>query len=300
MGKTFDPTNGLREDIMRLLKRVHIIIVVCVIVFSYGLAHAGDFKIAIMQDEPGAGKKYRPLQTYLANRGVEISFISATNYPAAADMFASGKVDAMFSGSAIAGIFIMKDLAAPMVRPVSKEGYSTYSAVMIAPKGSPKFSGNAAYFKGKKVIFSALASSGEVYYRSLPNIRSVNATLQKAASHGAAIDALSAGVADVAIVKNRVWDHQKSKYPNLIVVGQDDEENPDNTLIFSRKADSPTVSKVQSALLSLKDDNSPQARAVRDEMQIRGFIATTKADFKHTMELLRRAGVDKSFNFQFK
>ncbi len=285
---------------MRFLKRVHIFVVVCLIVLSYGPAHAGDFKIAIMQDEPGAGKKYRPLQTYLAIKGVEISFISATNYPAAADMFASGKVDAMFSGSAIAGIFIMKDLATPLVRPVSKEGYSTYSAVMLARKGSPKFSGNASYFKGKRVIFSALASSGEIYYHSLSNIKSANATVQKAASHGAAIDALSGGFADVAIVKNRVWDHQKSKYPNLIVIGEDDEENPDNTLIISRKADSNTVSKVQSALLSLKDDTSSQARAVRDEMQIRGYINTTKADFKHTMELLHRAGVDKSFNFQFK
>ncbi len=285
---------------MGVLRRAHIFIAVCMIVLSYGFAHAGDFRIAIMQDEPGAGKKYRPLQTYLAGKGVEISFISATNYPAAADMFASGKVDAMFSGSAIAGIFIMKDLAAPTVRPVNKEGYSTYSAVILAPKGSQKFSGNAAYFKGKRVIFSALASSGEVYYHSLPNIRSANATVQKAASHGAAIDALSGGFADVAIVKNRVWDNQKSKYPNLVVVGADDEENPDNTLIVSRKANSQTVSKVQSALLSLKDDASSQAKAVRDEMQIRGYITTTKADFKHTMELLRRAGVDKSFNFQFK
>lgn len=277
-----------------------LVVFLMVLAYATGTAYAGEFKIAIMQDEQGAGKKYRPLEAYLEGKGIALSLVSATNYPAAADMFASGKVDAMFSGSAIAGVFIIKDLATPLVRPVSKEGFSTYSAVIIAPKGSPKYDAHADYFKGKRVIFPPIASSGEIFYRSIPNIKSVSAKLQKAASHGAAIDALSGGFADVAIVKNRVWDRQKEKYPNLVLVGRDNEENPDNTLIVSTKADAATVSKVQAALLALKGDKSPQAAAVRKEMDIQGFIKTTKADFKHTLELFQRAGVDRSFNFEFK
>jgi ABC-type phosphate/phosphonate transport system substrate-binding protein len=276
------------------------VLVVLAMVLAYGNAYAGhQFTIAIMQDEQGAGKKYRPLQTYLAGKGIDFSFIAATNYTAAAEMFASGKVDAMFSGSAVAGIFIMKELATPLVRPVSTDGVSTYSAVIIAPKGSPKYSAKADYFKGKRVIFPPLASSGEIYYRSIPNIKSAGATMQKAASHGAAIDALSGGGADVAIVKNRIWDRQKGKYPNLVLVGRDTEENPDSTLIVSNKADAETAAKVKAALLALRDDMSPQTQEVRKAMDIQGYVETSKGDFKHTMELLQRAGVKRSFAFEF-
>ena len=104
------------------------VVLVSAIILTYSSARADQFKIAIMQDERGAAAKYRQLETYLKNKGIEFSFVGATNYPAAANMFASGEVDAMFSGSGIAGTFIIKDLATPLLRPVSKEGVSTYHA----------------------------------------------------------------------------------------------------------------------------------------------------------------------------
>lgn len=285
---------------MRVSKMFYMFVVfVSTIVLSHSYAHAEQFKIAIMQEERGAAAKYRQLETYLKNKGIEFSFVGATNYPAAANMFASGEVDAMFSGSGVAGIFIMKDLATPLVRPVSKEGLSTYHATLVARKGSPKFNGNTDYFKKKKVIFTPLASSGEIFYHSIDNIESAKATTLRAASHAAAIEALASNSADVAIVKNHIWNKLKSKYPNLTSVGEDAEENPDGTLIVSKKADSKIVSKVSSALLALKDDKSKEAQAARDELGIQSYIKTTTSDFKHTMELLRKAGVDKSFDFSF-
>jgi len=284
---------------VRTRRKLLISSIVCVLLLVCGIAQASQFRIAIMQDERGAAGKFRPLEAYLKSKGVEFSFVAAPDYPSAAKMFASGEVDAMFSGSSIAGIFILKDLASPLVRPVTKEGTTTYHADIIAPAGAPKFTGQADYFKGKRVIFTALASSGEVYYHSIPNIKSANAVLLKAASHGAAIDALSAGSADVAIVKNHMWGKVKAKYPQLTLVGVDYEANPDGTLIVSKKADAKSVAKVSAALLEIKDDPSAQAKAVRSELGIKGYIKTTPADFKHTMELLKRAGVDRSFNFSF-
>lgn len=285
---------------MKVLKRICFLLLVCSIMFVYGFAYAEQFKIAIMQEEKGAAQKYTPLVTYLAQKGVEVSFVGAQNYPAAAQMFADRKVDAMFSGSGVAGIMIIKNLGTPLVRPVGKDGHSTYWATIIAPKGSPKFTGNAVYFKNKKVVYTPLASSGEFYFRSIPNIKSANVTVQLAASHGAAIDTLSRGIADVAIVKNRLWEKMKNDYPNLVNVGEDTAENPDGTLIVSRKAEAGTISKVSNALLSLRDDTSPQAQAVREQLNIQGYIKTTTDDFKHTLEILKMAGVDKSFNFVFK
>ena len=97
-----------------------------------------------------------------------------------------------------------------------------------------------------------------------------------------------------------MWNKLKGKYPNLMMVGEDDEENPDGTLIVSKKADAKIVSKVSAALLALKDDKSKEARAARDELGIQAYIKTTTSDFRHTLELLKKAGVDKSFNFSFK
>lgn len=286
---------------MKVSKMFYMFVVsVSAIVLSYSPARADQFKIAIMQDERGAAAKYRQLETYLKNKGIEFSFVGATNYPAAAKMFSSGEVDAMFSGSGIAGAFIMKDLASPLVRPVSKDGTSTYHATLVARSGSPKFTGNANYFNGKKVIFTPLASSGEIFYHSIDGIESVKATVLKSASHAAAIEALSNNSADVAIVKNHVWNKMKNKYPSLIKVGEDSADNPDGTLIVSKKADAKVVSRVSAALLALKDDKSPEAQAARDELGIQAYIKTTTSDFKHTLELLRKAGVDKSFNFSFK
>ena len=263
-------------------------------------AYAAQFKIAIMQDERNAAAKYRPLEMYLKLKGIEFSFVGTANYPDAAKMFTSGEVDAMFSGSGIAGIFIIKDLAVPLVRPVNKEGFSTYHATIVAPAGSPTFNGKAEYFKGKRVTFSPLASSGEIFFHSLAGIESAQAAIIKATSHGVAIETLANGGADVAIVKNHVWNNQKEKYPNLMAVGEDSEENPDGTLIVSKKANTKTVSSVSAALLAFKDDKSPEAQAVRDNMGIQSYIKTTPADFSHTLQLLKKAGVDKSFNFSFK
>jgi len=270
------------------------------LILSFSVSYADQFRIVIMQDEQGVAARFKSLEAYLGKKKVEVSFVPAPNYAFAANMFSVGTADAMFSGSAIAAIFLMKDLAKPIVRPVSNDGKSTYHAVIIARKGAPKFNNRADYFRGKRVIFTPLASAGEMFFRSIPGSMEVSATIMKAPSHGAAIEILSKGTADIAIVKNLVWDKLKDKYPELVRVGEDTQENPDNALIVSKIADAAAVSAVSDALLSLKDDMSPEARSVKDVMTIRGFTRTTAADFKYTLELLKKAGVDRSFNFTFK
>ncbi len=280
--------------------KILVSIVVALVLNGFAVsAQAEQFKLVIMQDEKGAAQKYAPLADYLKTKGVDVTLVGAPDYVKAAQMFAAGEADGMFSGSGVAGIMLIKGLANPVVRPVGKDGNSTYWAVVIAPTGAAKFTGSAAYFAGKRVILTSLASAGENYFYSLPEARSVKTTLMKAASHGAAIDALSKGAADVAIVKNRVWDKEKNKYPNLAMVGEDNGANPDSTLIVSKKANAATVKKVSNALLGLKGDTSAGAGAARDSLNASEFIVTTNADFKHTLELLKRAGVDASFQFAF-
>jgi ABC-type phosphate/phosphonate transport system substrate-binding protein len=285
------------------MRRIRIIAVAlsCILLFSLliGSAYAETFKIGIMQDKAGAAKKFKPLLMYMKEKGVNAFFVTAVDYSNAAKMFAAGKVDAMFSGSGVAGSMIIKDLAKPIVRPLSKDDTSTYWAVVVAKKGAPKFSSTAGYFAGKKVVFCGLASSGEFFFRSLPGSSEVASTFNKASSHAAAIDVVSRGNADVAIVKNRVWDKEKSKYPNLVQVGEDKGENPNGTLIVAKQTSPEMVKNVTDILLGLKDDMSPKAIAAKDALGIQGYIETTNNDFKHTLALLKRAGVTKGFDFKF-
>ncbi|TAN40054.1 MAG: transporter substrate-binding domain-containing protein [Nitrospirae bacterium] len=262
-------------------------------------AGAEELRVVTTQDKSGEGKKYRELVEYLDKKGIDMNFEAARDYVSAAELFSKGGVDAMFSGSGIAGIMIMKGLAEPLVRPVAKDGTSTYWAVVIAKKGSPKFTGSADYFKGKKVILTSMASSGEIYLHHLPGAAKAAAEIKKAATHAAALDALNTGVADIAIVKNRVWDAEKGKYPGLEQVGQDKSENPDGTLIVSKKMKQETRNKIAAVLTGLKNDPAPEAAVVRNSLGIQGYIPTKNEDFKHTLNLLKEAGVTKDFKFKF-
>ena len=264
-----------------------------------GHAAADQFKIAIMQDQQGAAAKFKPLLDYLRKKGVDTLFVATSDYPAAAKMFTSGQADAMFSGSGIAGSMIIKELAAPIARPVDKDGISTYRAVVIAPRGAAKFTGKADYFNNKKVITTSLASAGEFFFRSLPGAAVSTATIEKAVSHGAALAALDLHRADFAIVKNHVREKNKDKNPNQVQVGEDKGENPDGTLIASNKADQKTVAKVTAALLGVRDDTSSDAKAVKDGLDILGYVKTTEKDFIHTLQMLKSAGVNREFNFVF-
>jgi ABC-type phosphate/phosphonate transport system substrate-binding protein len=282
-----------------MYKKCKIVFILLVIgCFAAGSVQADQLKIAITQDQQGMKNYYKPLVSYLRTKGIHVSFVPAENYPAAAMMFVQAKVDAMFSGSGIAGAMILKKVAKPVVRPLASDGTSTYWAVILAPKGSGKFPGTVDYFKDKKVAFCALASAGEVYFHSLGG-DSKTASIVKTPSHGTAILALANGKADTAIVKNRVWMSMKDQYPDIEIVGADTGENPNGTLLLSKVADPDLAQKTTAVLLGLMEDPSSEAREVKSKMDILGYIKTTEADFEHTLNLLSQAGVTASFDFKF-
>jgi len=262
-------------------------------------AGAETFRIAIMQAEKGAADHFAPLAQYLDKQGIQVELVPTKSYTDAALMFAEGKADGMFSGSGVAGTMIIKHLAYPVVRPVDRQGISTYWAVVVAPKGSPAFVPDASYFKGKRVVFCALASAGEFFFRSIPGALEAAGEITIAPSHGAAIEAVAKGQADVGIVKNRVWDNLKGRYADLGEVGSDSGQNPNNTLILSKKTDPAVVKRLTGVLLGLQNDPSPEAEAARNGLDIIGYIITSANDFQHTLGLLRRAGVDENFDFHY-
>lgn len=259
--------------------------------------HAADeFKLGIMQDKAGAAQEYAPMLEFFATKGIAIKLQGYRDYVDAAVKFEQGRVDAMIAGSGVAGSMIIKGVAYPVVRPVSIDGTSTYWAVILAPAGSPEYTGGSDYFNGKRIICSSLASSGEFYARS---ILGPKRELLTAGSHGIAIKALAMKQADIAIVKNRVWDAEKDKFPSIVKVGEDVGENPNNAMIVSNKTDKALVEKVKAALLGLENDASPEAVKLKESLEITGYIPTTRDDFSHTLPLLEKAGVTKDFQFVY-
>jgi ABC-type phosphate/phosphonate transport system substrate-binding protein len=258
---------------------------------------AADLRIAIRQAQEGEARKYQGLVEYLGKRGIQVSFVKIPDYRAAADMFGKGAVDAMFGGSGVACAMMIKGVAEPLVRPDFIDTPSTYSAAVIARKGSPRFDGTANWFAGKRVAFTALASGGEFFFRSLGPSKA--ASILFAESHGGALDALSRGLADAAVVKNHVWTRDQAKYPGFEKVGADDGVNPDGPLVVSRSLDAAVSKKLFEVLVALADDPSPEATAAKAGLRIRGYIRATPKDFRHTMKLVERAGVTRDFEYRF-
>jgi ABC-type phosphate/phosphonate transport system substrate-binding protein len=250
--------------------------------------------IGIMQDKKGSASSFAPLIKYFKTKGLDIKLLGFHSYRDAANKFKNGKIDAMFAGSGVAAIMILKDLASPLVRPLHNGGWSTYRAVVIIPKSNNDFKLTPEYFADKKIICCALASSGEFFCNALLG---KSKKLLIAGNHGNAISALSKGAADIAIVKNRVWDQVKKSYPNLKKITQDTGENPDWTLIVSKNLPAKIKEKLKNILLNLDSDSSPEAYSVRNSLKIKGYIPTNIEDFKHTLQLLKKAGINKDFNF---
>lgn len=277
-------------------------IAVVVILFASSLLAGGasaaqPFKIGIMQAQAGTAKKFAPLESYLAGKGGEVKFVPIANYPTAAKLFSRRDIDGMFSGSAVAGILILKGSATPLVRPVDPQGRSKYWAVVIGRKGGAAFTARQAdYFAGKKVAFPGLASAGDFFFKSLQGAAEVNVTTVIAANHEEALEKLSRGEVDYAIVKNTVWEALQGKYPDFALLGQDPAQNPHDTLIVAKGTGAETSKALSVALMGIEAD--PHAAEVRLSLGIKGFTVTSPADFSTTLGLLKRAGVTAQYEFK--
>jgi ABC-type phosphate/phosphonate transport system substrate-binding protein len=269
------------------------------LMLGFASTAAGDeksFKIALVQSKKGQAEQFAPMVPYLKEKGLTVELVGTKNFSDAISAFTRGDVDGMFCASGPAGILLIMDAGTPLVRPVAEDGSSGGHVVILGKKDSPSFDGKPQFFTGKKVIYPALATSGEFWFKALTAGSSVEVTTLKAASHSAAIDALAKGAADYAVVKNWVWESEKAKYADLAQVGEDKGENPENALLVTKKVDAAVSAKLSEALLALKADTGDAAMKVKSSMKILSFTKTTADDFAHTVDVLQRAGVNKQFD----
>lgn len=263
----------------------------------FSAVQAADLRVVLRRSQEAEVKKYQALIDYLGKRGVAMSFVLVPGYPEAAQKFNDGSVDAMFGGSGVSCAMMVKGVAEPFARMVYSEAPDTYSAVVVARKGSPAFDGSAAWFAGKRVAFQPLASGGEFFFRSLGPSKAKAILLVD--SHRSALEAMARGDADAAVVKNHTWNKEKASFADLVQVGQDKGVNPDGPIVLSVKTPPALRKTLLDALLALEADSSAEATAAKKALKIRGFAKATPKDFRHTMGLVERSGVTKDFDYKF-
>ena len=288
------------------MKRVTALLATSLVLAGFTTAFAAEtlhFVIMAPSDPKVEGPKYEALSAYLTSVNPllgDVKLRIAKNYPEAVRLFAAGDVEGMFSGSFVAAVFIAKGLARPVARPLAVDGTSTYRVSVVAKQGAAPFSGSKD-FKGKRVAYCLLASAGEVFVQSLlgpgekPESVFVSVPVD---SHQAAIDAVTLGAADYAVVKSTFF--VPGKFPGLAEVASVAGEHPDNTLIMPNAVFDKFGVIISRALLGLEGDTGQRADAVKRAFGCRGFTATAGSDFAPTFTLLRKARVDpKTFGFTF-
>lgn len=172
----------------------------------------------------------------------------AKSYPEILEAFDSSNANLVYVGSFVQSIIAARKLGTPLAQNVN--GKELYSGVLIVPKGvDPK----AVLSKTpEKIAFAIGASSGESSAKA--------ATTGKAAlgvaNHSAAVNAVKAGRAKGAVVKNWWWESNSKKFAGMemhLIPGVSVAQNPDNVLTASKAVSADIQKKIQKAAMA----NSP-------------------------------------------
>jgi ABC-type phosphate/phosphonate transport system substrate-binding protein len=227
---------------------------------------------------PGSnGAKSKAITEALTKEsGITISPRVATNYPEIFKALSENKDALAYVGSFAATLLNARGLAVPLVQKI--DGKEMYSGVMIYPKG-----GDAAAIlrdSPADISFATGASSGESSAKA--------ATAGKAAigvkNHMAAANAVKAGKAKAAFVKNYWWDANKDKFPDFQmheIPGISVTKCPDNVLMAASSVPQEVRDKVIKAAVAAKEAFG----ATRMEP-----FDAAKLDFP--LELMTKGGID--------
>ena len=184
----------------------------------------------------------------LSTSDVKVRPRIAKSYPEILKAFDSDSKNLVYVGSFVQAIIAARKLGTPLVQNVN--GKELYSGILITPKGTDPAEVLSKY--PQKIAYAVGASSGE----SSAKAATLGAATLGVANHGAAVNAVKAGRAKGAVVKNWWWANNIDKYPGMqsfLIPGVSIEQNPDNVLTASNAVPTEIQVKVKKAATS----NSP-------------------------------------------
>lgn len=178
--------------------------------------------------------------------GIEIHPQIAKSYPEMVDAFGKNDPTLVYVGSFVQALLYARGSSTPLVQAVN--GQEFYTAVLIAPAAAGSDPQALVKSAGAEVAFAKGASSGE----SGAKAATEGAANVSTNNHLAAVNAIQAGKAKCAFVKDLWWEANKSKFEDmqrLEYPGVSDHKNPDNVLTANKAIQPADAEKIKAAAM---------------------------------------------------
>lgn len=169
----------------------------------------------------------------------------AKSYPEILRAFDSNSQNLVYVGSFVQAIIAARKLGTPLVQ--NANGKELYSGILITLNGVDPMETLRKY--PEKIAFAVGASSGESSAKAATGGQAALGV----ANHATAVNAIKAGRAKGAIVKNWWWEDNKDKYPEMqsfLIPGVSIAQNPDNVLTASNAVPENVQVKIKIAALA--------------------------------------------------
>jgi ABC-type phosphate/phosphonate transport system substrate-binding protein len=178
--------------------------------------------------------------------GLAIQPRIADTYPEIIDAFSKGQPLLTYAGSFVQAILYQQNFCVPLLQGI--DGKELYTGVLIAPKAAGSDPVKIVKEAGEAIAFAKAASSGESAAMAATGGKAEVA----AKSHAAAVNAVKAGKAKCAFVKDWWWEENKDKYEDMAKLdypGVSNLKNPDNVLSSSKSVPAELAAKIKGAAL---------------------------------------------------
>lgn len=230
------------------MKKVFASTIAAVILCSMMLTsvHAAEINCWFPPDWSSKAQQAQDITKALSDKtGLAIKPQIAKSYPEIIKAFSTSDQNLVYVGSFVQAIIKARDLGTALVQNI--DGKDLYSGVMVYTKGrNPK---DILKNSPAEIAFAKAASSGETAAKAATDGK---ANMAKA-NHGEACDAVAAGRAQAAVVKNWWWEKNKDKYPTLDmykIPGISIDKNPDNVLTASKSIPADVQAKISTAAIA--------------------------------------------------
>ncbi len=220
--------------------------IVAMMIGLAGTAVAGDISCWFPPGWKAKSAQAKQITDALTQKsGINVKPRIAGNYPQILRAFTAGEPCLVYVGSFVQAIIRERGIGVPLVQAVN--GKEFYASWMIYPTGGDPE--QILRDNPEKIAFTVGASSGESGAKAATGGKAKI----RVANHGAAANAIKAGAAKAAFVKNWWWQGNSKKFPGFSVYqvkGVSDQKNPDNVLTASKGVSAEVREKISAAAMA--------------------------------------------------